>query len=626
MDVPASRTLSAEENVYDVMESLIRSVPEQSTSKPQSFSKVDDEPRSFSRVDDEPSSRAVSAKMDNRRIMKMKQQVAKQNKFINDTKKQIRTLAGLSPKTVSDREELAFLNSRLDKENDLLKKLLNTLIEEQKKDSTQAWEPIRLCTDAKDDICRNQWMLGVEHWTDQRFSFDSTLSSLSSGLQMGGESGVKCGDVNEILQKELMNRDRVIAILQSRMEALTADVMKVQRDNEAILDTTPKQTKFCEADMLERLHFYKQNTDALEKNLHRMGTALSVIRSELGMSVGEGNQQPTVCSTIFSTEVLPEERYRPPESSKAADDQHNTLLKELSKKTEECKKLTDRLARSCSCQNESPEVLELNALKTRCSELLNERDEFKALIEEQAIQCEEYREKYLKAQQMVEEQKLQMEKLDATNHRIEEQINLEIQRIKSKFQDKLRQLAPFPRLLETEEQKVRDLRKSNEKLFNELKKSAKEIKSLEARLHNTHSSQNAELEKAHNLLKVELDQLREEKQTEQEKREYLIEKLSKTNAEMEELRSETAKIITRTKDRANDDRKVAQAKLQALELELAKSRADAAVTIGNREAALREMQGQIAVLSGSFNDAQMQIHSLRNQLTFIQNERYGARV
>lgn len=614
-------------NARDLIQSLALTVPEKATATRTSGDdwQQQQQPSSSGAGGARP---RHSRETDNRRILKMKQQVAKQNNFIAELKKKIRELASMPSKSIADHENLAFLKSRLDKENQLLKGLVDRLIKEQKTADSPGWEQIRLCTDPLEDICRNPWMLGNLPMPDQRFSFDSTLSSLSSKAQVDGESVEHVCDLDDNIKKELMNRDRVIEILQARVEALTADVMKVKRDNNAILDKTPKQTKFCEADIFNRLKFYKENTDALEKNLKQMDAALGVIRTELGPALTGECQESAGCRTFFtssnggqkSTGEVP----RSSLASKQDDDQYNILMKEFSKKNEECQKLTDRLAKSCSCRNETPEQLEVDVLKKRCSELLDIQEEFKILIKEQGDQLDEYRLKYLSAQQKVEEQKLEMGRMDVTNRRIEEQINIEVQRIKAKFQDKLRQLTPFPRLLEAEEEKVSKLKDSNEKLLEELKKSAKEIKSLEYRLHNAHASQNTELEKAHNLLQVELEQLQASLQSEREKNAKLHTQLEEAQKEIDDTRTETAKMIARTNDRAQEERKTALTRIEGLELELTQCRAAASVTINNREEALREMQGQIRVLSGSLNDAQIQIQSLRNQLTFLQNERYGA--
>ncbi|XP_055539048.1 myosin heavy chain, striated muscle [Wyeomyia smithii] len=596
---------SSVENILDLMDNLIRDVPNMAADLTESSEAANTTPvHNF-------------GSGENRRILKMRQQLAKQNNFIAELKRKIQALASLSPKSISDQEELAFLRSRLEKEKELLKNVLNSIkIEEQKMNKGQVWKPIPLCSDPSDDVCRNPWMLGNVSTQENRFSYDLNISSLSSKIQID-ETKAHAG-VSERMQKELMNRDRVIEILQNRVDALTSDVLKVRRDNEVILQKTPKQSHFCEADMMHRLRFYKDNTDALERNLNQMGAALSILRSELGANLTENFSKSITCSTFLAPNNCEQKNHLPRQ-----DDQYNSLLKSYTQKSDECKKLTDRLAKACSCQDSSSEKTELELLRNRCSELLDVQEEFKILMKEQGEQLDEYRNKYLKAQQKVEEQILQMEQINIKNSKIEDQINIEVQRIKTKFQDKLRQLAPFPNLLESEKQKVKQLRQSNEKLLHELKKSAKEIKNLEHRLHNAHASQNAELERAHDLLKVEFKQVSELLDEAEKGKSNLEDSLNMALKEIDEIRVETANIIARANERSQKDKKTAQLKQHELEVELVQCRAAAAVTINNREDALREMQNQIAVLSASFDDAQMHIQSLRNQLTFLRNEQRG---
>lgn len=78
-------------------------------------------------------------------------------------------------------------------------------------------------------------------------------------------------------------------------------------------------------------------------------------------------------------------------------------------------------------------------------------------MKEQSSQLEDYRSKYLTAQQKVEEQCAIIEKLNMNNKRIEKQINLEIKEIRCKFQEKLSDLLQYPKLLENEQIKVANL-------------------------------------------------------------------------------------------------------------------------------------------------------------------------
>ncbi|CAA9995411.1 unnamed protein product [Nesidiocoris tenuis] len=73
---------------------------------------------------------------------------------------------------------------------------------------------------------------------------------------------------------------------------------------------------------------------------------------------------------------------------------------------------------------------QLTLAKQRYREGQEELDEVRTTMQDQMIQLEEYRNKYLTAQQTVEEQRRQIDIMELENNRIGEQVNLEIQRVK----------------------------------------------------------------------------------------------------------------------------------------------------------------------------------------------------
>ncbi|XP_050095561.1 golgin subfamily A member 6-like protein 22 [Anopheles aquasalis] len=595
-----------------------------------------------------------------RRLAKLKQQLNRQNNSIAELKRKIREKDAMKPKADCDREELIFLKNRLQKEVEIQHKLLDLVVQEQRKEGTSArdWETIRLCPDKLDEQSCNPWTLGRESVEQRGFSFDSNLSPMSS-LELGGTgTGIVdadvCGKLTERMEKELMNRDRVIQILQSRLEQLIVDVRKVkQQGGVSGCNAVPVNPRFCEADLVRRLEFYRNNTETLGKNLQQMDNALKTIQKELG-TVEDDSQEPqaagrstSVANTtgtsrpvresanISSTDwkTLCDER-----SSNAAtvgpnfctkelevQKQYKLLLQEYTRKAAECQQLSDRLVIAGTAkegaQDQSQECAERELLKKRCSELLDEQDEFRVLIREQSVQLEDYRAKFLAAQQKVEEQKLQMDKQKTTERRIEQQINFEIQQIKKKFHSQLRELTPYPRLLEDEEAKVEKLKHSNQKLYGELERTLQQVKLLEERLHAAESSKREEVQKAVEQLQLELEHLRQRQETAQKDKQAAEEEAVRKQLELDELRTESAKIIARTNQRLEQERQAAQERYGQLETELAQCRAEASFNISNREEALREMHHQIKVLSGSFDDAQLQIQSLRNQLAYLQNEK-----
>ncbi|XP_040171894.1 golgin subfamily A member 4 [Anopheles arabiensis] len=623
-------------------------------------------------------SASVAAIQQSKRLAKLKQKLDRQNNFMVELKRKIREKEAMKPKADCDREELAFLRNRLKKEAELQHKLLADVIAEQRQEGANQWQSIPLCPDKLDEYCANPWTIGsVPVGEDRRFSIDSTLSALSSDELVGGEMPAGCTDAKlvERFEKELMNRDRVIEILQGRLDRLSADVHKVRRDNDTILDRHPKPVapitpRFCETDMMQRLEFYRTNTETLGQNLEEMERALHTIQQELGPmgresecpvkaaacakpshsvcekspaarksisysrpSVAQGRAS-TFCdmsescplreSVAPSTTCPLRESGAPAVCPKdgEAQKQYTMLLQEYTKKTTECRQLCERLAKAqAGPEDPTPEDTERELLKKRCSELLDEQDEFRVLIREQATQLDDYRARYLAAQQQVEEQRLQMSKLQVTNRRVEKQINFEIEQIKRKFQDKLRHLTPYPRLLEDEQAKAEQLKQSNETLFAELERSLRQVKTLEDRLHQVHVAKDTEVKQALLQSQTDLEQTQERLDVMAKEKQQVEEEATRWQRELDELRTESAKIIERANQRVEKERETAQKRYSQLESELAQCRAEASFTIGNREQALREMHSQIKVLSSSFDDAQLQIRSLRNQLAYLQNEK-----
>jgi len=128
------------------------------------------------------------------------------------------------------------------------------------------------------------------------------------------------------------------------------------------------------------------------------------------------------------------------------------------------------------------DAAELNLLRARVNELKEEQLEFKCIMKEQSQQLEDYRNKYLLAQQKVEEQCVSLEKLNMNNKRIEQQINTEVKEIRAKFQEKLNELLHFPKLLENEQLKLAQVCKEKDEMQTKLVVVCKELKACKAQL------------------------------------------------------------------------------------------------------------------------------------------------
>lgn len=302
------------------------------------------------------------------------------------------------------------------------------------------------------------------------------------------------------------------------------------------------------------------------------------------------------------------------------------LLSQYEKKSTQCNEMEKRiktLNSGCKSDNPNPALgpegadAELELLRERVLELREEQAEYKCLIKEQASQLEDYRQKYLLAQQTVEEQCVMMEKLSMNNKRIEKQINQEVKEIRAKFQEKLNDLMHLPKLLENEQIKLSQCCKEKEELQAKLALVCKELKQIkdskvEGKTEDCRPKLlqcTMELEKA----KAQIEELIRQ-------RDLFCEQLTQTQDDLDTLRSESAKIIARTKERTEVLRQQMQEQIDKLERELAQCRATATLSVTDREAVIREMQGQLNTLSYSFDAAQKQIKTLRNHIAYVSNE------
>ncbi|KAH8271783.1 hypothetical protein KR044_005440, partial [Drosophila immigrans] len=262
------------------------------------------------------------------------------------------------------------------------------------------------------------------------------------------------------------------------------------------------------------------------------------------------------------------------------------------------------------------DAAELNLLRARVNELKEEQLEFKCIMKEQSQQLEDYRNKYMLAQQKVEEQCVSLEKLNMNNKRIEQQINTEVKEIRSKFQEKLNELLHFPKLLENEQLKLAQVCKEKDDLQSKLVVVCKELKSCKIQLENPVADLSPQLAQC----QLDLSQARSEIEELLRQRDLFCEQLKTTQDDLDTLRTESAKIIAGTKERAEMIKAQQQDHINRLEKELAQCRATASLSVNDREAVIREMQGQLNTLSYSFDAAQKQIKTLRNHIAYVSNE------
>ncbi|KAH8237532.1 hypothetical protein KR038_004138 [Drosophila bunnanda] len=301
---------------------------------------------------------------------------------------------------------------------------------------------------------------------------------------------------------------------------------------------------------------------------------------------------------------------------------YTRLLTEFQRKDCQMKELQKRMKGICGPNaakgaDADADAAELNLLRARVNELKEEQLEFKCIMKEQSQQLEDYRNKYLLAQQKVEEQCVSLEKLNMNNKRIEQQINTEVKEIRAKFQEKLNELLHFPKLLENEQLKLAQVCKEKDEMQGKLVVVCKELKSCKTQLEQPTS---VDVRPQLAQCQMELSQARNELEELLRQRDLFCEQLKSTQDDLDTMRTESAKIIAGTKERAELIKSQQQQQINRLEKELAQCRATASLSVNDRESVIREMQGQLNTLSYSFDAAQKQIKTLRNHIAYVSNE------
>lgn len=503
------------------------------------------------------------------------EKIKKQNEFVNKLKDEIKLKS--VPTTEQEEMHLKSLKENLTAEMDILNQLLQEIILKQGETST-AWGNIPVATSLEEDLFTSS-ILNEEKNCDK--SVKENLIVEESNPPQNHQP------------EELYVRDCMIENLQRKQEVLKCELAKLRNENKNIFGSKIPEVGHT-------VECYKKNTDLLENNVKHMTNALHRLQLEL--------------SHVQNQAEIPLSKHD--ELSKLQI-KYSTLLTEYNKNKSDCKNMSEKLNR---CQKSSSNI-ELDMMQRKCQELSEEKQEYNLLIKEQSVQIENYREKFLKAQQNVEEQRLRMDSMEMNNRQIEDQINIEIKRIKTKFQEKLKELSHFPKLLENEQIKLQEMHREKEMLENSIQNTICELRQCKEKLKELESSvgSNVNNEKYQTAL-CDLEILRDQLEKSFQEKEKLDLQNCELHDELSYLRSETSKIIMRTNERADANKQIMQIQINRLEHELAESRASVAVKLDDREEVMKQMQCELSVLVASFEESQNQVLSLKNHICFLNNQ------
>ncbi|XP_043521421.1 uveal autoantigen with coiled-coil domains and ankyrin repeats protein [Frieseomelitta varia] len=286
----------------------------------------------------------------------------------------------------------------------------------------------------------------------------------------------------------------------------------------------------------------------------------------------------------------------------------------------------------------------LIVFKQRFREAQDELEELRSLIQDQAAQLEDYRNKYLQAQQQVEEQRRQLDLMEMDNARMNENVTLEIGRVKNQFQEKLAELAPLPDILKQTQVKLQEAQQMRlvaerncEDLSREVIGCKDKIQTLQNQLDVLRQEHQAmqderghgsgrfdELERKNTELRHENERMKntlarfEEHDAQLQKRiDEKMHEVTQLTAMLEQVREDSARQVARTKERCETMRRSMQGQIAEMERQLAQCRATARAAQKDRDEIRQKMQGQINNLNEAFEQAQGRIRSLQGHVNYL---------
>ncbi|CAD1477879.1 unnamed protein product, partial [Heterotrigona itama] len=252
----------------------------------------------------------------------------------------------------------------------------------------------------------------------------------------------------------------------------------------------------------------------------------------------------------------------------------------------------------------------LIVFKQRFREAQDELEELRSLIQDQAAQLEDYRNKYLQNQFQEKLAELaplpdilkqtQVKLQEAQQMRLVAERNCEdLSREVIGCKDKIQTLQNQLDVLRQEHQAMQDERGHGSGRFDELERKNTELRHENERMKNTL----ARFEEHDAQLQKRIDEKMHE--------------VTQLTAMLEQVREDSARQVARTKERCETIRRSMQGQIAEMERQLAQCRATARAAQKDRDEIRQKMQGQINNLNEAFEQAQGRIRSLQGHVNYL---------
>lgn len=413
------------------------------------------------------------------------------------------------------------------------------------------------------------------------------------------------------LQECVLEKEKSLSEIEEQVKMMHEQMNSLINENQTLSVKLKDSEKISEDG--EKIRKILNNSKALAGNIERMEGYLKQLRDEFEAAKASSEVEIKRVVTHGDCE----------KKVKILDCKYKNLLQKYCSKNDECNEITKRLKNVLKTVENSTEQAENEILKSQAEKLVQEIEDYRNMIQELQYQVSLYRDKFMKAQERVEEQKIALETMTTSNKKIEDQINCEILKIREKFQEKLSELCPYPKMYEESKLELEESKERIETLQNDLKTTINALCKAKCELETLRSQQpNESIKSKFDKLSCEMDSIKRKYCSLSETKKCLEENLTQMRKELEKLRSESSKIITTTKCCADKNRQILHEQINCLELKLAECQARSSASLVEKEEVIKKLRQELTMLCGHFSSCQETIKSLKGQLEYLQDQRY----
>ncbi|KAI8042283.1 myosin-11 isoform X2 [Drosophila gunungcola] len=261
---------------------------------------------------------------------------------------------------------------------------------------------------------------------------------------------------------------------------------------------------------------------------------------------------------------------------------------------------------------------DLRQLQSTIKSLKSEQLQFRTLIRQQQDRIADYHTRCVKAQDIMSNQKHEIDKLHVNNKQLETSIYHDIDSLRSKIDTKLKSVSHLPKKMREEHSKYEKVMRENCLLADKLHALQQEAMQLKVKIDDLGRRKLVtinRLKAAERDLKI-FKNYNSALKTEKRK---LTQELSTMKDQLEQLQASSKRQLSRHREQSEKQRRDLQKRIYDLELKLSRSQNSTSSLIQERDSLIAELQTQLHTLVHNFEVSQKHIRVLRRHIYSMTN-------